>query len=899
MHPRMSRVWLAAALLAASALPADEGGPRRTEWPFTALEPVRVPGAVDPRDCRGPIDAFVGARLDEAGLEAAPPASRRELIRRVTLDLLGLPPTPGEIEAFVADPAPDAWERLLDRLLASPRHGERRGRHWLDVARYTESQGFEYDRLRDRAWHYRDYVIESFNADTPYDRFIAEQIAGDVIEPVTRDGIVATSLLVCGPWDQAGNGQANKTQRMITREEELEDLVSVVCQTFLGVTVNCARCHEHKYDPIPQVDYYRVKAVFEGVVHGERDIVPPAEVRAREERARRLEAEIAAIGALIGELDAAARSRVVARRDDVTRPVGPTPFARWTFDDGTARDSVGELHGTLHEGARIAGGDLLVDGQKAFMRTVPIPRDFREKTLEAWVRLPTLDQGGGGVVTLEDSRGGVFDSIVFGERQPRKWMAGSTGFQRTRDLDGAEETATDEAIHVAITYDGDGRIAVYRNGEPYAPPYTPSSGLQTYRAGDARVVLGMRHTGGGRAFLAGAIEEASLHDRALTANEVAASCASRGLFVSREEALAALTDPERREREELSRRLASLRSGLGERPAEEKSYVGTRRQPAPTRRLERGDVRQAMEVVAPGALSAIDQPPGDLGLAPDAPEAERRRRLAAWIADQRNPLTARVMVNRVWHWHFGRGLVATPNDFGKSGEGATHPELIDWLAGRFIDDGWSVKRLSRRILTSAAYRRSSRFDESAAARDSENQLLWRFSPRRVEAEVARDAMLFASDALNLEMGGPGFRDFTVSTFGSSFYTIEDRDGPEYRRRAIYRMNVNSGKQPFLDALDCPDPAVKTPRRRATTTPTQALALMNNPFVQRQARRLAERALAESSGDLPAAVERAYRRTFGRDPTPREREASVAVAREHGLPTVCWALFNASEFLHVR
>ncbi len=574
----------------------DAKSARSEHW---SLQPLRAPAV--PGDATNAIDAFIAVRLAKDGMTLSPEADRRTLIRRLSFDLIGLPPSPEEVDAFVKSESPRAFEELVDRLLASPQYGERWGRHWLDVARYTESQGFEYDRLRDNAWHYRDYVIKSFNDDKPYDRFMKEQIAGDVLEPVTRDGIVAASLLVCGPWDAAGNIQKNETQKMITREDELEDLIGVVGQSFLGLTINCARCHSHKFDPIPHEEYYRIKSVFEGVKHGERPI----------------------------------------------------------------------------------------------------------------------------------------------------------------------ETATPSPV----------------------------------------------------------------------------------------------------------------------------SYVGTRVQPAPTRRLKRGEVTSPDEVVTPGALSAIVDLNPDFGLAADAPEAMRRLKFADWLADARNPLPARVMANRVWHFHFGQGLVSTPNDFGVSGARPTHPELLDWLAVKFIESGWSVKALHRLIVTSATYRQSSAFNEKAAATDADNQLLWRFTPHRLEAEAVRDGMLAVSGQLNPAMGGPSFRPFTISEFNAAFYHLVDRAEPEFNRRTVYRVNVNSGKDPMLEAFDCPDPSVKTPRRGVTTTPLQALELMNNSFVQRQARHLAERAM-QSPGH---AIESAYRLALGREPADGE----MARAKERELFSVCWALLNSTEFMYVR
>ncbi|MCH2581756.1 MAG: DUF1549 domain-containing protein, partial [Planctomycetes bacterium] len=294
------RAWIAQG----AVWPEDPAGSGRIESDHWSLKPVKKPAppAVKGADwVRNPIDAFVLARLQEKGLKPSPLADRATLIRRLNFTLLGLPPTPAEVKAFVDDKDPGAYSTLDERLLASPRYGEHWGRHWLDVARYTESQGFEYDRLRNNAWHYRDYVIRSFNSDKPYDRFMMEQVAGDVLKPVMSDGIIATSMLVCGPYDQAGNSQRNQTQRMKTREEEMEDLVSCVTQGFLGMTVNCARCHAHKFDPIPQTDYYRIKSVFDGVFHGERDFGSQAEREARQKK-------VSALNAKIAELDKHART---------------------------------------------------------------------------------------------------------------------------------------------------------------------------------------------------------------------------------------------------------------------------------------------------------------------------------------------------------------------------------------------------------------------------------------------------------------------------------------------------------------------------------------------------------------------------------------------------------------
>jgi len=644
---------------------------------------------------RNAIDHFVLAKLEAAGLSPSPEADRATLIRRLCFDLTGLPPTPQEIDAFVNDSSPRAYEHLVDGLLASPHYGERWARHWLDVVRYSESQGFEYDHMRPHAWHYRDYVISSFNADKPYDQFVKEQIAGDALEPATPERIVATSLLVCGSWDQAGNSQANATQRALTREEELEDLVSVVSQTFLGLTANCARCHDHKFDPISQADYYRMKSVFEGVRHGERVIATQEEVQRHEKK----------LGAL---------------------------------------------------NSRIAEND-----------------------------------------------------------------------KRARRVDAV------------------GRQRVFADAE------------------------------------------------------AAAFFAAAGLDVSAEVLLAALTAEERNLRETWLRQIAADRAALKAIPPLPVSYAGTRKQPEPTRLLKRGDVNSPGETMKPGALSAILQPNPDFGLSGDAPEAARRLKLADWIADPRNPLTARVLANRLWHYHFGAGIVATPNDLGASGAKPSHLELLDWLAATLIERGWSLKALHRLVVCSATYRQASTFNAEAARIDADAQLLWRFSPRRLEAEALRDAMLAVSGQINLAQGGASFRPFDTKSFNATFYFPADKMGPEYNRRAVYRMNINSGKDPLLDTFDCPDPATKTPRRGATTTPLQALSLLNSSFVQRQALHLAERVLKEARGRTAEAIGRAYRYALGRPPTKEERVRAEAAAAETSLQNVCWALLNATEFIYVR
>jgi hypothetical protein len=898
------RRWIAGgAAWAGKVSPREE--PQRAGRDWWSLQPVvrpALPAVQDRAWVRNPLDAFVLARLEAQGLKPAPPADRATLLRRAGFDLLGLPPSPAETDAFVHDPSPDAYERVLDRLLASPHYGERWGRHWLDVARFGESQGFERDKIRDHAWRYRDYVIQTFNDDKPYDRFIKEQVAGDQLTPVTRQGIVATGFLVAGPWDEVGAMQQSKVMRLRVREEELEDILSVVGQTFLGLTVNCARCHDHKFDPIPQHDYYRLKSALDGVWPGDRPVLPPEELRARDERISRLNGRITEIERHVASLEQVGRDKMLQRQGRPSALPGLIPLARWTFETD-ARDEVGQLHGTLKGGAVVRNGRLVLDGKGAFVQTEPLPRDVHEKTLEAWVALPNLAQRGGGVISLEGKGGGVFDALVFGEREPRKWIAGSNSFSRTRDLGGpVEDARPSDFVHLAVVYSRDNRIALYRNGALYGSAYTPEgapAGLQSYAAQEAHVLFGLRHTGAANGFLTGEIEEARLYDRPLSAAEVRVSFQAGVSRIPLEAVLAALTQPQRRERDTLLAELARQREALRALPALPIAYAANGRQPEPTRVLLRGDVEKPGAPVSAGGLSAVSAPPFEFGLTFEAPEGLRRLKLAEWIAHPDHPLTARVLVNRVWHYHFGRGLVGTPNDFGFNGERPSHPELLDWLAGEFVRQGWSLKKLHRLILLSNTYRQSGSYNSKAAAVDADNRLLWRFAPRRLEGEAVRDALLCVSGQLNRAQSGPGFRPFQLTIFNSHFYTPADPLGPEYYRRTVYRINVNSAKDALLDSLDCPDPSVKTPRRSVTTTPLQALGLMNNSFVLRQARRFAERLRREAGEDVHAQVTLAYRYTLGRRPTDAEAGRMVALAREHGLTNVCWVLCNASEFLYLR
>ena len=871
---------------------------------WSLLPPFRhpAPAVHDPEWGENPIDAFVLSRLTERTLTPSLPADRATLIRRMSFDITGLPPSPEETSNFVNDSSPHAVRRLVDRLLDSPRYGERWARHWLDIARFSESQGFERDKIKPHAWRYRDYVIRSFNDDKPYDQFVREQIAGDVLPGRTSDRIIATGFLVAGAYDEVGLNQQSKIMRARTREEALEDIVGTVGQTFLGLTVNCGRCHSHKSDPISQEDYYRLKAVFEGVNAGDRDIHTPEQITARNAEKSGLQQRLTRLQDERRKLENIARKRALARADRPWATRLPQPVEQWDFE--RSADSLGGVRGALKDGARIENGRLVLSGKGAHVQTSALNQTLTTRTLEAWTTVTDLNSRGGGVITVERNDKTAFDSIVYGERKPRQWIAGSNSFRRTRDLVGSpdESAGNDQLIHMAITYAKDGTISIYRNGKPYGEPYKPTgpeSDLKTYPAGEFFLLFGKRHTTGGRPFFHGEIEEARVFNRALSAQEIEFSFQAGPDAVPPEEITNALTAEERQKRSHLDEEIKAAKGSLAKATERLLVFAAVPRQPGPTHRLARGDAAKPREVIAPGALAVIAKPNGSLGLKPDSPEGARRAALAAWIAHADNPLTARVIVNRVWQWHFGKGIVDTPNDFGAMGGAPTHPKLLDRLAIDFMANGWSLKWLHKQILLSKTYQQSSAHNPTASEIDADNRLLWRFSPRRLEAEAVRDSLLSLSGQIDFRMGGPGYMPWNLRIDNTHFYTWEDKIGADFNRRTVYRLGVLSARDSLLDALDCPDLSTRTPTRASTTTPIQALALMNNSFVQRQVRHFADRLQAAYPDDHAKQIEHAYLLAYSRKPSASETERAQTATRSHGLTALCWAILNSNELVYLR
>ncbi|MDG3005007.1 DUF1553 domain-containing protein [Paludisphaera mucosa] len=868
---------------------------RRAGRDWWSLQPVRRPTPPTTTDgrARTPIDAFVLHALEANGLAPAPEAGRRELIRRLTFDLIGLPPTPAEIDAFVADRSETAYEILVDRLLASPQYGVRWARWWLDLARYGESGGFEYDEFRPSSWRYRDWVVGAFNRDMPYDEFTRLQIAGDVLRPRDAEAVEATGFLVAGAYDTAGQNQISQAMRAVVRADEVEDLVGTVAQTFLGLTVNCARCHDHKFDPIRQAEYYQFVSALDGVRHGEVDLsdLDPKSI-ARRSRIAAIEAEVATI-------EAPARAKLLGAKAADVQAIPPSPMAAWDFKTG-GEDRVGHADVALHGGASLSAEGLALDGKEAYAITPPLGVELHEKTLEAWVRLEGTDQRGGGVVSVVAEVGGAFDAVVFGESEPGRWMAGSENFVRTSSVGGpAEVEAGRRFVHVAIRYSADGMIQAFRDGRRYGKAYH-STGPAVFAAGRGRVAFGIRHLPvGGNRMLRATIARARLYDRALTDRELEASASSGGTVLEVGDVIAALDAEARSSRERLLEEARRLRASLA--VDRRKAYAVAPRPAGATRIQIRGNPGQPGEVVAAGGIASLAGTDPKFGLAPDAPEAERRIRLAGWIADARNPLFARVVVNRLWLAHFGSGLVETTSDFGFNGGVPSHPELLDWLASELPRRGWSLKAMHRLIVTSAAYWRSSRPDPEGLAKDAGDRLLWRKQPARLEAEMVRDAMLATAGVLDPATGGPSFRDHEPRKAEGTttiLYVPTDPASPGQDRRTLYRAWARGGRSAFLDAFDCPDPSTTAPRRAATTTPLQALSLMNNAMVLHLSDAFAKRLVREAGPDAKAQVALAYRLALGRPPQDDEFAEAAAVVDQFGAAALARALFNSNEFLYL-
>ena len=967
---------LATLMLSPLLLAAGEAGSLPgTDARHWAFEPVRgtVPPPVrDLRWPRQPLDRFILARLESEGLGPSPEADRGTWLRRVTLDLTGLPPTPAAVDAFLADTAPDAEGRVVDALLASPRHGERWAQHWLDVVRYADTHGFEVNTERPNAWPYRDYVIGAFNADLPYDRFVREQIAGDQLGADAATGFLVTaSVLLPG---QIG---ADDVSKRLARQDALDEIVVNTGQAFLGLSIGCARCHDHKFDPITARDYYAMQAFFAGVEYDDREIRSDAQ-RDRRREAVPLERRVSQLEQALSRFEPVARvgpspRPTDARLNEEEFPAMEARYVRFTIHDANRHPTLGWIEPCLDEveilsdeaiprnvalaslgtkvtasGSRTSEKHQLAhlnDGlpgnrhswmsdqpgrgwvqfelpEPARIRRVVWSRDregmFSDRlptayTLEAGTDLESLRT----LVHVPPPRPGVKATVNSDRFAPitahrLRFTIGAT-LKLEPCIDELEVFDT-EAHNVAlasagtlVTTSGDTVVegrhqrrhlndGQYGNSRSWMSDQTGRGWVVLDFPGDRRVervVWGRDRLGEFSDRLATdyriEVADASGNWRtvATSADRRPPGSAETGDFpstagLSRSEA--AKVGELLTEKKGLESRIASLKAG-------QLAFAGTFRKPDVIHRLHRGDPEQPKEEVGPAIPAAL----GGSAWSTDLAEPERRLALANWLASPANPLTARVLVNRVWQGHFGAGLVETPSDFGKNGSRPSHPELLDWLAAEFLADGQSLKRLHRRIVLSATYRQSARIRPEAAARDVDDHLLWRYPSRRLESEPIRDALLAVSGKLDLSGGGRGFNLFDNRGGLSGFKPVESFTG-EGLRRMIYAHKVRREREVVFGAFDCPDAGQSTARRRESTTPIQALNLFNSRFTLEQSDAFAARVKAEAGTAPEAWIRHAYRLALGRSPTATEWADVPPLVRDHGLPVLCRALLNSNEFL---
>ncbi len=709
--------------------PVDDAA--RNFWSFRRFTRPTVPAVKDSAWVRTPLDAFILAKLEEKGLSPAPPAAKSSLLRRLYYDLIGLPPSVADVDAFLADDSPEAYEQVVDRLLASPRYGERWARHWLDLVRYAETDGYEFDQAKPDVWRFRDYVIHSLNDDKPYDVFLREQLAGDELSPPTADSIVATGFYKLGIHD---GGAPDKLQAEF---DELDDVVATTSQVFLGLTMNCARCHDHKIDPIPTRDYYRLLAFFRGI-QGER--------------------KPRSLANMVDTGNTAAKTKDATKgANNATGKAKPQPIPINDKEIAAYEKSLAALTARLHA---------------------------IEEPLE-----PLLSEGQKGDFEVEEYRPPIVRAHVPNDISPDTWEHYATLLRKRDELEKNRPAGLASALCVSEDGPTPPATHVLLRGSPYA---------------------------------------------------------------------------------------------------------------------EGDEVEPGFPIVV------TFQSPTIPAAAPEAQSSGRRTVLAQWMIDRDNPLTARVIANRLWQYHFGRGIVRTPNDFGFGGSPPTHPELLDWLASELVDGGWRLKRIHKLIVTSNAYQMSSATSAAGEAKDPDNDSLWHFDVRRLEAEEIRDSILAVTGNLNLKMGGPSIYPHIVDEVKAG----QSRPGEgwvestpeEAARRTVYVHIKRSLVMPLTQVYDAADTDASCPVRFASTQPTQALSMINGPFLNEQAAIFARDVRKQAGDDVTTQVTLALHRATQRTPTAAEVDRGVKLIERlqttHGLSpdaalaSFCLVALNLNEFMYL-
>lgn len=792
-----------------------EAREKSAHWSFQPI--VRPPVPAREAESANPIDAFLLRKLTEQGLSYSAPADPRALVRRASLVLTGLPPTPRQtatfIEAYGADPD-GAYSALVERLMASPHFGERWAQHWLDVIRWAETNGSESNLYRKNAWVYRDYVIRAFNEDKPYDRFLLEQLAGDTVAAGE-----ATGYLVAGPHVPVATVGQEPTARRQARADRMDEIVQTIGASALGLTVGCARCHNHKFDPITIRDYYCLTAVFQDVEFGARIPELPDEHR-RSSVTEQLNAEVQAVREKLMETGPWLEDWTGYQ--ELHFPAVEASAVRITFAE-TENIRLDELEILSSDKAR---DNVALAANVRCTPDISIPRfpvdyvnDGRFGT-DAWIAQPTKTDGPAWV------------HFSFDEARSIDCLRFSTNREDFFETDYLKRSAA-PAIEIA-------RVEVQTGDGPWR--------------------------------------------QVLSSDQLAQ------------------LDQTQHQRQSLSRRLRELSeqlNTLGLQP----SFVGRFIEPAKTFILGRGSPEDPRDEVSPAGIEELGI---DLGLEPDASGSDRRRAFADWMVADSNPLTARVAANRLWHHVFGQGIVSTTSDFGSAGAEPTHPELLDWLAAELRQPStnptgepspppWSMKHLIRLMVLSDAFRQGNLSHERGLNVDADAALLWRYPPRRVEAEIIRDSILRASGSLDLSLGGPSYRIHDDKERYAQ-WVVADNYGPDTWRRMIYQERMRRVDDQMFTAFDFPDCGQVRAKRPTSTTPLQALNLLNSEFVVQQAALIAERARSAGSATDGQAVTRCFRLLLGRTPSEDELDACLRMTHQHDLALVCRALINSNEFV---
>ena len=774
-----------------------KASPASTAWRWPYQKPLKIdpPRAVTQEWVRNPIDNFILAKLTAAGLQPAPPANKRTLARRVYFDLVGMPPSPEEMNAFLSDESAGAYEKLVDKLLDDPRYGERWARHWLDLARYGETSGLEGDGAIGNVWRYRDWVIDAFNSNLPYDRFMILQIGGGDEHSKTRNnyqpdkqGLIPTAFLRLAPWDRSNLVAAD------VRQNYLSEVTTATASVFLGLTVGCARCHDHKYDPIPQRDFYRLQAFFQ-TTEASRSVDVPFKSP---------------------EMAARAEAQLKEYREQLNH--GPEKKELDAFEAELLKKLIaGKVERA--KGKEITAGDLRLE------------------------------------MKLEKQR-------VFTEAEKQRYTQLWEDANRTGDT---EEKQALEAVEKPFL---ERLRSSYAKGE-----IDPATRFQSLTLEDVRT-------------------------------EAAAKYSGKSIFSAEEKSrhgeLTAKLDVYRRRMDRWGQAVTCVMQVPG--PPSGPDI-------APTRVLTRGDYRQPAEAVEPGFLSAITGKQEPALIETDRyrqfPTRGWRHTLANWIASPDNPLTARVFVNRLWQHHFGFGIVRTPSDFGVNGERPSHPELLDWLAVHFMESGWDIKAMQRLILLSNTYRQASEnpaFNRNE--KDPDNRLLWRFNRQRLEAEAIRDSILLVSGRLNPERGGPSvfpplpadLADFARYGRSGGLMWEPNEKQEDARRRSIYTFQRRSLPLPMIASFDAIPFSESCDRRNVTTTPLQALSMLNGELTNEESTYLASRVEKEAGADRPAQIRRLFELVLNRPPT--NEEANNFAHFNGTLQSLCRVLLNSNEFVYV-